>query len=252
MTPDTPTRRALVCGASSGLGAAVAQRLAAQGIEVVAVARREAELHTLAMDAPGKIHPLVWDLNDPTRWDALPDTVRSTLDGYWPDIVVHNGGGPKPGNILQLSLKDWETAFHQQFLRVVALDHHFVSPMVGRGWGRVIAITSLAVMEPVQDLPLSNAMRAALTAYLKTLANEVAAHGVTVNAVAPGWIETTRLQSLFQVGALDAEKTATIPAKRLGTPDEFASLVAYLCGEDAGYVTGSTFCVDGGLRRSVF
>jgi 3-oxoacyl-[acyl-carrier protein] reductase len=176
------------------------------------------------------------------------------------DILVANCGGPKPGRGLALRDQDWKEAFDLTFLSSSRLVAAAAPGMRDRGWGRIIFITSITVRQPVGDLVLSTALRSAVTGYAKTLADDLAPHGVTVNCVAPGSIATARLESLLLGQAesrgvdparLRAEREAAIPARRFGQPEEFAAVVAFLASARASYVTGVTLAVDGGAVRSL-
>ncbi|HNB18622.1 MAG TPA: SDR family oxidoreductase [Candidatus Obscuribacter sp.] len=242
---------ALVTGASRGIGRAIADTLAAEGAEVLAVARSQFESEGLKT--------LQADLTDAASRKALMEEIGKRHKGL--DILVHNVGGPKPTDVRQTSLSDWQEGFERLFLSVAHLNEGFVPGMVERGFGRIVCVTSLSIMEPIAGLAVSNGIRSAVTAMLKTLADEVAPAGVTVNCVAPGAIATERLADLMEARIArsgqsredyERDYLKQIPAGRLGTPAEFASLVAYLCSTQAAYVTGSTICVDGGKRRSTY
>ncbi|MGE0201249.1 MAG: SDR family oxidoreductase [Candidatus Melainabacteria bacterium] len=259
-------KKALVCGASQGIGRAIALAFATEGAAVAITARSEEKLAGVlalmkqaAPDADTPMWAVPADLSVAADRGNLIKTLRETCGE--PDILVHNGGGPPPTRIEETTPAQWETAFQTQFLTLMALNSAFLPGMKARGWGRILAVTSLSPQEPIQTLALSNGIRSAVTAALKTLATDVAAHGVTVNCIAPGVIHTGRIDALL---AHQAEKTAVseadararmlgdIPAGRFGTPEEFADVAAFLCSERAAYITGSTVCVDGGRRRSVF
>ena len=174
---------------------------------------------------------------------------------------MHNVGGPKPTDTAHTSADDWQAGFEQLFQSVAELNSAFLPGMKERNFGRVLCVTSLSVMEPISGLAISNSLRAAVTAMLKSLASEVAAHNITVNCVAPGAIATDRLTDLMAARMVKSGQSeeeynrdylASIPAGRLGTPEEFAAVVAFLSSVQAAYITGSTICVDGGKRRSTY
>jgi 3-oxoacyl-[acyl-carrier protein] reductase len=169
------------------------------------------------------------------------------------DVLVANTGGPPPGlDPLGFTREQWEAAYRDLVLAPMALIEGVVPGMRERGFGRIVSVSSSAVREPIPGLMLSNSHRAALVGALKTLARDVARHGVTVNSVLPGRIATDRL--LDMVGSREAAEEAArdaVPAGRLGTPEEFAAVAAFLCSERAAYVTGTTVLVDGGLTQSV-
>lgn len=246
---------ALVTGASSGLGEACALALAAEGARVAVAARRADELERVAARAresgsPGA-KPFVADLSDARSVDRLLRDVQDEFGGV--DILIANGGGPKPGTLSQTSPSDWDAAYQALLRSMLQLVEGVVPGMRERKWGRIVALTSTSVKQPIATLALSNVFRTALVSALKTLAGEVAKDGVTVNAIATGRIETARLRSLY--GNDDAQLAragAEVPIGRVAQPEEFAPLVAFLCGEPARYITGQTIAVDGGLVAGLF
>jgi 3-oxoacyl-[acyl-carrier protein] reductase len=242
-------RVALVTGASKGLGHATAAALVAEGARV-AISSRSAErieAAAAAIGARGFVH-------DSADVDAVPALVESVESELGPvDVLVANTGGPPPGlDPLGFTREQWEAAYRDLVLAPMALIERVVPGMRERGFGRIVSVSSSAVREPIPGLMLSNSHRAALLGALKTLARDVARHGVTVNSVLPGRIATDRL--LDMVGSREAAEEAArdaVPAGRLGTPEEFAAVAAFLCSERAAYVTGTTVLVDGGLTQSV-
>lgn len=251
-------RRALVGGASSGLGRAVAERLAAEGCALVVTARRTELLEELATDLRGRhgvdVHVVTADLTDRAAPAIAAAAALEALGGV--DILVLNAGGPAPVDATATTPEGWERALQLLTVGPIDLATRLLPGMRERGWGRVVAIGSYAVRQPIEDLVYTNSGRSALVAWLKTVSRIVAADGVTVNAALPGRHATARIE---QLDRLTAERTgrsvaevraahlATIPAGRYGRPEEFASYVAYLCSEPAGYVTGTSTLVDGGL-----
>ncbi|HEY8313390.1 MAG TPA: SDR family oxidoreductase [Candidatus Baltobacteraceae bacterium] len=246
---------ALVTGASSGLGKACALALAREGVRLAVAARRESELEDVAAAAraagAGDARAFVVDLRDDSSIERLVRDVRSAYGEV--DILVANGGGPKAGTFTQTAIAQWDDGYRdvlRSMLRLIAL---VVPGMRAAGWGRIVALTSSSVKQPIGTLVLSNVFRTALVSALKTLSNEIARDGVTVNAIATGRIETDRLRSLY--GGDDAKLDAAgkeVPAGRVAQPDEFAPMVAFLCGKPAAYVTGQTISVDGGLVAGLF
>jgi 3-oxoacyl-[acyl-carrier protein] reductase len=233
-------RVALVTGASSGLGKAVALSLAAEGV---------VELATKA-GAP-KARAFAVDLTDPDSVARLADDVAKTFDTV--DILILNGGGPKPGTFTTMSLDDWDAGYRAVLRSMLELTYALLPQMLSRKWGRIVALTSSSVKQPIPNLTLSNAFRSALVAALKTLSIEVAAQGVTVNSIATGRVITDRLRELYpDEAALNAAARSQIPIGRVATPEEFAPMVAFLCSQAASYVTGQTIAIDGGLIASTY
>jgi 3-oxoacyl-[acyl-carrier protein] reductase len=242
-------RVALVTGASKGLGRATAAALVAEGARVAISSRSAERIEATAADigARGFVH----DSADLEAVAGLVESVEAELGPI--DLLVANTGGPPPGaDPLGFTREQWEAAYRDLVLAPMALIERVVPGMRERGFGRVVSVGSSAVREPIPVLMLSNSHRAALVGALKTLAREVARDGVTVNSVLPGRIATDRL--LETAGSREAAEEAaraTIPAGRLGTPEEFAAVAAFLCSDRAAYVTGTTVLVDGGLTQSV-
>ena len=249
-------KRALVMGASRGLGRAVAEGLLAEGVEVIAVSRNAKTSQDWAKDAPG-LTALSADLSDLASVDAL---IAAVLAKGGVDILVNNSGGPAPGGAATASRGDWLMQFEAMAANLFHLTAQLLPGMRSRNWGRVITIASSGVEQPIPNLALSNGIRAAVVGWSKTLAAEVAAEGVTVNIVMPGRIQTTRVAELDAAAAKRSDSTveavqkasaAAIPAGRYGRPEEFAAMVVFLASEQASYVTGSRLRVDGGAIRSI-
>ena len=233
-------RRALVTGASSGLGLGAARALAAEGADVVLVARSAEKLAAATETLPGA-RTLVADVS---HTDSIVDMVAAATEMMGGiDILVANAGGPPAGNFASTDLDAYLPALQLNLLSTVAMCKATVPAMCERGWGRVVAITSVSVRQPIPHLILSNTARAGLTGFLKTLALEVAANGVTVNSLQPGLHRTDRLLGLYA----DPDAVAQgIPAKQLGDPDDFGRITAFLCSDSAKFITGSAIPVDGG------
>lgn len=245
---------ALVAGASSGIGAGVALALAHEGARLALVARRRDKLEDVALRAreagarDARAFPL--DLTDPAALQGLAPAVEAALGPV--EILVINGGGPKPGTFTQVGAPDWDAAYALTLQSALRLVGAVLPGMRARKWGRIVALESSSVKQPIPGLVLSNAFRSAVTATLKTLSLEVAAEGITINTIATGLVETDRFRSLYDTPAKAAAAAARVPMQRVATPAEFAPLVAFLCGQPAAYVTGQTISIDGGLTAGLF
>ena len=239
-------RTALVTGASAGLGLACAQALAVEGVRVAVASRSADKLAAAVATLDGDPVMLTVDLSDPASVDALVDDATEALGHV--DILIANGGGPPPGNFASTDVDAYPAALQLNLLSMVALTKAFVPPMQERGWGRVVAVTSAAVRQPMDYLILSNTARSGLTAFLKTTATEVAGDGVTVNTVQPGVHATDRLAQLYD----DLDEVArSVPTQRLGDPGDFGRIVAFLCSESARSITGASVPVDGGAVKGL-
>ncbi len=246
---------ALITGASSGLGRACALALAAEGARVAVAARRHAELERVAAQArecgAPQASAFAVDLTDAASIDGMLRDVGATFGGV--DVCIANGGGPKAGTFTQMTAPDWDDAYHGVLRSMLQLVQGVLPGMRERGWGRIVALTSTSVKQPIPTLALSNIFRTALVSALKTLAGEVAAQGITVNAIATGRIQTDRLRSLYGNDPAALESAGKeVPIGRVAQPDEFAPLVAFLCSEQARYITGQTIAIDGGLICGLF
>lgn len=245
-------KTALVTGASKGIGFAIAKGLAAEGVHVVLSSRGQSDLYKAAEHIRangGEATAVVADVSDPEGIDALFEEVGKVAQ---PDILVVNAGGPPAGTPTDLSEDAWTKAYDLTLMSAVRLAHKALPAMQERGWGRVINVTSVSVKEPIDTLTLSNAFRAAVTGFAKTLSVEIAAQGVTVNNVAPGYTATERLNELFES---EEDRTALekrIPIKRFAAPEEVAAAAVFLASQQAAYITGQTLVVDGGATKAVF
>ena len=230
-------RRAAVSASTSGLGLGVARALAHEGVDVAICGREQSRLVAAEDSIEGTVHPIVADVSDA---DGAVDFVRraaGAFDGSV-DILVTNTGGPAAGGFFDTDVDDYRSTVEQHFLAVVAMCREVVPAMVKRGWGRIVAITSMTVREPLPDVILSSPGRAAATAFLKSLSLELAGTGVTVNTVQPGAHATPRLSQLYS-----AEQQASL---RQGDPENFGRLVAFVCSDHAEFVNGASIAVDGG------
>jgi 3-oxoacyl-[acyl-carrier protein] reductase len=254
-------KRALVLGSSRGLGLAIAQSLAAEGVAVTLCGRsREVLAHAVGkLTASGaQADYLVLDLADPVQRRAAVEALLAEGRGY--DILINNSGGPAPGSVCTVETAQWQGAFDSMVSALFEITAGVLPGMRERGWGRVINVVSSGVVQPIPNLGISNTLRASIIGWGKTLAGEVAAQGVTVNAVIPGRIATARVGELDEAAAKRSGSTAeavakasrnTIPIGRYGDPGEFADAVTFLASARAGYITGTSLRVDGGLIRSI-
>jgi 3-oxoacyl-[acyl-carrier protein] reductase len=254
---------ALVAAASRGLGRAVAEELAREGATLVLCARGPEKLREAAAAIADSSQVEVLAVSgDVSSKDDVKRVVNTGIDHFGKiDILVTNAGGPPAGRFESLSRDAWESATRLTLDSVIELTRHVVPGMKERRWGRILNITSIAVKQPVDNLMLSNTLRAAVTGFARTLANELAPDGITVNNILPGYTRTERVEELAQAMATkegtrpeDFVKgwEKEIPMKRLGEPEEFAALAAFLVSERASYITGTSIAVDGGWIRSLF
>jgi 3-oxoacyl-[acyl-carrier protein] reductase len=245
-------KTALVLGASRGLGAAIAKGLAAEGVKVFAAARNIDKI------APStNITPIAVDLADQA---AVANLIATIVEQGGVDILVNNSGGPKAGPAVGQSRESWVAAFEAMATSIFTISDAMLEGMISRKWGRIITIGSSGVEQPIPNLALSNGVRAAIAGWSKTLAGEVARHGITVNMILPGRIDTDRVREL---DGIRAEKTGAsvedvqaasrndIPAGRYGKPEEFAAVAVFLASTKASYVTGASIRVDGGMIKGL-
>lgn len=258
---------ALVCGASSGLGWAIARELASEGASVVLCARSPERLEKAVQSirtqldsgaGAGSVDGIVADLSVSEDRKALVQKAQALLGRI--DILINNTGGPPSGPRSTLTEADWQAAYASLLASVVDLSGLVLEEMKEAGWGRIVNVTSISVKQPVEGLILSNSLRAGVTGFARTVANEVAPFGITVNNVLPGYTRTERLEALTAAGAardgvppeaIQDRWIAEIPAGRLGEPDELAALTAFLCSTRAAYITGQSIAVDGGWIRGL-
>jgi 3-oxoacyl-[acyl-carrier protein] reductase len=243
-------KTALVLGASRGLGRAIAESLGQEGADVITVARSDSAVG-------GCLH-IAADLDNPAAPAQIIAAVREA--GRMVDILVLNSGGPPPGPAAATTPSDFAAVMDRMFNAQLTLAQAFLPDMRARGFGRILAVSSTSLVTPIPGLVLSNAVRAALASWCKTLATEVAADGVTVNLLLPGQVATDRLTSLHEAMAKGsglskddalARAMAAIPVRRFGRPEEFGDLAAFLASPRAGYITGCAIKVDGGMTASL-
>jgi 3-oxoacyl-[acyl-carrier protein] reductase len=235
-------RTAIVCGASSGMGLAVAEALAAEGANVAMFARRRDLLEREA-ERLGAL-AVRGDLTNPSHLEALVDQTLKAFGGL--DVLVLNGGGPPAGSAVAMSAEQVETAVELLLVPFVRLVGLTLPHLRASGRGRIVAIESTSVKEPIANLALSNAVRPGVVGWLRTLARELGPDGITVNTIGPGRIDTERLRSLVPAGFSEAD-LEPVALGRVGTPAEIANVVCFLASDRASYVTGTLLPVDGGL-----
>lgn len=235
-------RSALVCGASAGLGYACAMALGQEGVTLTIVSRRpesiEAAARQIAAATGVRCTPIAADLSTE---QGRNDVLKAARDV---DILVTNAGGPPSMNFTELSVAHWQKALDTNLISAVELIRAIAPGMASRGFGRIVNITSVTVRVPVERLDLSTSTRMALTGYVAGVARQLARDNVTINNLLPGTILTERLEELGEVARKLIEK---VPAGRAGTPEEFASACAYLCGTGAAFITAQNLMIDGGL-----
>ncbi len=239
---------ALILASSKGLGKAVAKELAKEGAKVIicgtdanALAATEAEIQSIN---PGNVASFVCDITDEKQRKNLIERSVKAFGAI--EILVTNTGGPAAGAFEQFNLEDWKNIYNLLFLSAVDVIQQVLPGMKQKGFGRILTITSVAVKQPADNLISSNAVRTALLGLVKSLSNEVAVYGITVNNLLPGYTKTNRLQTLIENNPEVKKVQETIPMKRFGTPEEFAAAAAFLVSERASYITGQSLAVDGG------
>jgi 3-oxoacyl-[acyl-carrier protein] reductase len=240
-------RTAIVCGASSGMGLAVAEALAAEGANVAMFARRR-ELLEREAERIGAL-AVQGDVTIPQHLERLVQATVGAFGGI--DVLVLNGGGPPAGAATELTAESVEEAVALLLTSHVTLVGRCLPHLRESGRGRILAIESSSVREPLANLALSNAVRPGVVGWLKTLARELGPDGITVNTIAPGRIDTDRLRAVYGDEGPPAGDLEQIPLGRVGTPAEIAAVVAFLASERAGYVTGAVVPVDGGITRGL-
>ena len=237
-------KRAAVAASSVGLGKATALALAQEGVTVAICSRTRERIDAAAADIPGSI-PLVADVSTEAGATEFVRQATDALGGI--DILVANCGGPPPGNFASTDLAQYRAAIEQNCTASIAMCIEAVPGMQEQQWGRVLAITSVSVRQPIGALILSNTARAGLTGFLKTLAREVAADGVTVNSIQPGSHDTERIRSMRGI----SPTAAAVDDRSIGRPDDFGRIAAFLCSDSARFVTGAALNVDGGSYQGL-
>ena len=243
---------ALILASSKGLGKAVAIELAKEGVQVIicgtdsqALAATQGEIEAIA---PGKVFSIKCDLTDERQRAQLVEQSLKICGRI--DILVTNTGGPAAGTFEQFTLDDWKHFYNLMFLSAVDVIQKVLPGMKEKGWGRILTITSITVKQSVDNLISSNAVRSSLVGLVKSLSNELATYGITVNNLLPGYTETNRLKHLIEKNPAVNQVKETIPMKRFGTPEEFAAAAAFLVSARASYITGQSLAVDGGWIKT--
>ena len=239
---------ALVLASSKGLGKAVAVELAKEGAKVIICGTDEAALQATKAEieaiTPNHVTAIICDLTDEKqRKNLVMESVKAFGNI---EILVTNAGGPAAGPFEQFNLEDWKNIYNSLFLSAVDIIQQVLPGMKAKGFGRILTITSITLKQPADNLISSNAVRTSLLGLVKGLSNEVAAYGITVNNLMPGYTSTNRLEELIEKNPKVNEVKETIPMKRFGKPAEFAAAAAFLLSERASYITGQSLAVDGG------
>lgn len=256
-------KNVLVTAASMGIGKAAAEQFIKEGCNVAICSRNQENLLKAVKEIKSlyNVEPL-WLVCDINKLEDIENTVKVINETFGSiDILVNNCGGPRAGFFDDLNDEDWNFAFNQILMSAVRFTRLVLPKMKEKNWGRIINVTSLAVKQPVDNLILSNSLRSAVTSFAKTLSNQIGKYNITINNVAPGYTLTSRIYELAVVKAKQsgisheevlASMANEVPMKRLARPDEVASLIVYLASEQAGYITGSTIAIDGGVIKATY
>jgi len=243
----------LVAASSQGLGKAVAIEMAKEGANVAICGRdtKRLEAAKLEIDAhgSGEVFSVAGDLSNVTDRASILNKVLKCFGKV--DVLVTNTGGPPSGKFEDLSEDDWNNSYQLLLGSAVALIKGVIPGMKAQGWGRIITITSISVKQPVENLILSNSVRASVVGLMKSLASELGDYNITVNNIMPGYTQTNRLLSLIETNPSINSVTDEIPLKRFGTPEEFAAAVTFMASERASYITGTSLAVDGGWIKNI-
>jgi 3-oxoacyl-[acyl-carrier protein] reductase len=253
---------ALITASSKGIGKATAEILAAEGCYISICSRSRENLLATSKEIKNKYgSDVFWSVCDLDKPKDIENTCTAILDHYGKvDILVNNCGGPRAGVFSSLDDNDWENAFEQVLMSAIKFTRFVLPKMIQNEWGRIINITSISVKQPIDNLMLSNSLRAGVTGFSKSLSNEIAKHNITVNNVAPGLTLTNRLYELAVLEArekgISHEEVLTdmakrVPMNRLAGPEEIAAAILFLASKQAGYITGNTIQVDGGYIKGV-
>jgi 3-oxoacyl-[acyl-carrier protein] reductase len=254
---------ALVAASSSGLGKAAALQLSREGVKLAICARNEEKLsktrENIAAETGGVVQTYTADVTQQVQVNRMVADIVSNLGSI--DILVCNAGGPPPGFVDDFTPDDYRSAVELNLMSTISLCYEAIPHMKKNRWGRIVCVTSVSAKQPIPNLILSNTARAGVLGFAKSLSEQVASYGITVNSVCPGYTKTERVEGLAQ-SYIDSGKgtqedfyktiEASIPMKRLGTTEEFAHTVAFLASEGAGYITGVALQIDGGYIKSLF
>ncbi len=245
---------AFVAASSMGLGKSVALELAQEGANIIICGRNKQQLEKTKEEIEEltnkELLALSGDLSVAVEREHIIKSALQTYNAV--DILVTNTGGPPAGKFEAFKQEDWDKAYNQLLVSAVGLINAFLPGMKQQRWGRIISITSMAVKQPVNNLILSNSVRASVVGLIKTLSNELGMYNITVNNVMPGYTETERLKELMEKNSSFASAKNEIPLGRFGKPEEFAAAVAFLASERASYITGVSLAVDGGWIKGMF
>jgi 3-oxoacyl-[acyl-carrier protein] reductase len=247
-------KTAFIAASSQGLGKSVALELAKEGANIIICGRNKENLEKAKQEIETqtnkKVLAIAGDLSIVSERERI---IKTALQSYSViDILVTNTGGPSAGKFETLKQEDWDKAYNNLLVSVVGLVNGFLPGMKEQRSGRIIAITSMAVKQPVNSLVLSNSVRVSVVGLMKTLANELAIYNITVNNIMPGYTETDRLKELIHSDPSFASVKTEIPLGRFGKPEEFAAAVTFLASDRASYITGVSLAVDGGWTKGVF
>lgn len=261
MDIDLKGKKALVGGSSGGIGRAIALQLAKSGASVTLMSRNEDKLEGIVADLPiaqGQSHQyLVVDFND---FEVYKKIISTYFEHNTVDILVNNTQGPAAGNTLEKNVSDYQEAFNLLFKTVVFTSELALKHMQQKQWGRIINVASVSVREPLSYLALSNTIRAAVVTWAKSLATDVGPYNITVNSVLTGYFDTDRIAQLnakkaeqlgISKGEVRSEMESRVPLRRIGKPEEYGYLVAFLASDRAAYITGTSIPIDGGLLKSL-
>jgi len=247
----------VVCGSTSGFGGSIAKALINEGANVIAVARSEDNIKKLENQFPGKVEGVAKDVTQSSTISFLKDKVGDRqLDG-----ILINAGGPPAKSFIETDLKDWDGAYKSLLRWKVEITKAFIPKFTKQNYGRLLFVESMSVKQPVENLVLSNSLRLSVVGFVKTLSQEVADRGITLNILAPGYHDTQAMQRLFvkrsevqEISVEEAKKQfeSEIKMGKMGSTDEFASLAIWLLSPISKYITGQTISVDGGLIKSIF